>query len=69
MKMDLLENYKETNILHGRTTLITQSFLTPEGSDYKLVTGVTRASYGFPGGGDVVDLHEGGHDLILPSEG
>ena len=35
--------------------------------DGELVTGVARVSIrvGLPGGGDVVDLHEGGDDLIF----
>ena len=64
--------YKEKNILHGRTTIETQSFHAPKGSDCKLVTGVTIVippGDGLPGGRDVVDLHKGGDDLILPSDG
>ena len=63
---------KETNILHGRTTLKTRSYFTKVSSNYKLVTGVARVIniWGrFPGGRDVVDLHEGGDDLILPGDG
>ena len=58
--------------LHGGTTLECQSFLTPESSDFELVTGVEfifRKIDEFPGGRDVVDLHEGGDDLIVPSDG
>ena len=71
--MDHLENYKETNILHWRTTLQSRiSSLTPVRSDFEMVTGVAPFIMPidvFPGCRDVVDLHEGGNDLIIQSDG